>query len=295
MTGRIKKIIMKTLMVFSEIILGTFAVFIVYILLQIFACTSFPVNSYSMTPAIQPGDRIFVNKLIFGPRIYKNLKFLDGEPLETKRLKGFRGIKYNDIVVFNSTISDRWADHTEFDIKGVYVKRCIGLPGDTVSIENSIYKNSSVKDTLGMYCMQQQLERMSRPDSTLLPYVAYPFDSVLCWSIYNFGPLYAPRKGDIIPLGRDNYIIYRRYIEYETGEKLEFTDGVVMMKGMPLSNYTFKDSYYFMVGDNVPDSRDSRYFGLIPEEFIIGVAPRILYSKNKNRNKMVWERTWKKF
>ena len=105
-----KKIITNALFIVSAIITTTGCLFVLYFGLRIFVFDTYPVNTGSMFPTIAPGDRIVVNKLIFGARLYKNLDFLQGGKLKTLRMKGHRGINYNDIVVLN------YAHPMEFDI-----------------------------------------------------------------------------------------------------------------------------------------------------------------------------------
>ena len=102
-----------------------------------------------MEPVIVPGDFVFVNKLLLGPRIYRNLDFLKGEKSPVKRLWGFRKIKRNDVLVFNYPYSDE--SILDFDMNVFYVKRCVAIPGDTFYIENCIYKVKNSPETLGNY------------------------------------------------------------------------------------------------------------------------------------------------
>jgi len=272
----VKKIFYNFVSFLSSFIIGVFFLIVGYICLKVFVYDTFPVNSYSMMPSIQPGDRVFVNKLLFGSRIYKNLNFLEGGELNSFRIKGFRGIKYNDVLLFNHLVGEDWS-RTGFVINGVYAKRCIGLPGDTLSIINGAYKNSSVSDkVLHTHFPDPKGKRTIEPSIL----ICYPYDDRVNWTILDFGPLYIPRKGDSINLTIYNAIIYRKYIEYETGKKMKITDDSVFLKEIPVNFHVFKNNYFFMAGDNFPDSRDSRYFGLIPEEFIIGIAPIIIFSRD---------------
>jgi signal peptidase I len=237
-----------------------------------------------MFPSIQPGDRIFANKLIYGARIYRNLDFLKGGDLKTIRMKGFRGIGYNDVVVFNR------AYPLVFDIRQVYVKRCIGLPGDTIWIREGQYKNSSVKDRV----VQQHFNHHYHnyiPESSL---ACYPFKEELDWTILHFGPLYLPRKGESIPLDQTNIWLYFRMMSYECGEDVEIIDDTVFWRNQPIQSYTFKENYYFFAGDNFISSSDSRYFGPIPETFIIGVVPYVLYARKPESKKMNVQRIFKR-
>ncbi len=81
-------------------------------------------------------------------------------------------------------------------------------------------------------------------------------------------------QGDTFEINADNYKTWCRPILYETGKRLSASDGQVFLGQTPLNEYTFKCNWYFLGGDNVLNSRDSRYFGLVPEEYIVGIVIR---------------------
>jgi len=232
-----------------------------------------------MEPTLHHGERVYVNKLVLGPRIYKSYDFSRPD-LQSFRIRGFGKIRPGDIAVFNYPYA-RSNDTISFKINYVYVKRCIGAPGDTVSIVDGYWRNSSCPGNIGEESRQQQLS--SSPDSLLaergVVLGAFQVDKTKKWTIRNFGPLHVPRKGDCIELKPDNCRQYGRLIRYETGSVPEVIDGKVCIGGKPAERYVFRQNYCFFGGDNVLDSKDSRYFGLVPEEYIIGVIVR--HDKNK--------------
>lgn len=289
--------IRKTLRILGKILgmlmLAAIAAFWVPYIVRALFCDQFVVPSESMLPTLAPGDRILVNKLIVGARIYKKFDFSEGAALHLFRLPGFRKVRVNDIVVFNVPQGyDR--DKIEFRINYVYAKRCIGTPGDSVSIRNGRFRNNHWSGPIGDTVQQQVLARM--PDSLFSPYVlrSMPFDdSLFGWTIKNMGPLHVPRAGDSIPLDLRHFKLYRQVIEYETGKKLSFENGA-RLDGIPVCGYTFRKNYYFFCGDNAPNSKDSRYWGFAPEEFIIGVVNRISYSQDPITGERRPERWWKR-
>ena len=100
------------------------------------------------------------------------------------------------------------------------------------------------------------------------------------WTIRDLGPLYIPRKGEEISLTPANYLPYRKVVEWETKNKLKDNDGVLTLGGKPVSKrHRFKENYYFMAGDNSGDSQDSRYWGFVPEPFIVGRALLVWWSE----------------
>ena len=114
------------------------------------------------------------------------------------------------------------------------------------------------------------------------------------WTIRNLGPLYVPRAGAKIALDLRNFRLYKPLVEYETGGSLSFDGRTARLDGKPLADYVFRKNYYFFCGDNVPNSKDSRYWGFAPEEFIIGVVKRISYSEEPVSGRRRPERRWKK-
>ena len=281
-----------TIIIFTCLI--SIFLFLSYASLRAFICDQFIVPTKSMEPTLIAGDRILVNKLIFGGRIYKNFDFNKNIPLKSWRAWGIREIHTNDVLVFNYP-HGFLRNKIEFKINYVYAKRCIGCPGDKVSIIGGFYKNNNYKELIGDSLMQKRL--MSIPDSLLInQYNFYTIPYInenSPWTIKEFGPLYIPASNSKIDLNTFNFYIYKNMIEYETGEEPIIWDNKIYLGHEELKSYTFKKNYYFMGGDNVLNSKDSRYIGLVPEEFIIGVATKISYNKDDKTQKIRWNRFFK--
>lgn len=110
----------------------------------------------------------------------------------------------------------------------------------------------------------------------------FPFVST-GWTRDNYGPLWIPAKGATVTLDKDNLPLYRRIIETYEGNTLEVTsEGTFLINGEPSSTYTFKMDYYFMMGDNRHNSLDSRYWGFVPEDHIVGRPAVIWWSVDSN-------------
>ena len=116
----------------------------------------------------------------------------------------------------------------------------------------------------------------------------------LNWSIKDFGPLYIPKKGDEILLSRANTLLYKKIIEWERGTPLKFDNDTLWENEKPLLAYTFAHNYFFMGGDKVENSQDSRYWGLLPDELIVGKAWLIWKSIDPYSKKIRQERILKK-
>jgi len=114
----------------------------------------------------------------------------------------------------------------------------------------------------------------------------------LSWSVDSFGPLIIPRQGKKIKLDLENYKKYHKTIKFGENHDIAFRNDSCFIDNMHKDYYTFKSNYYFLMGDNRYNSRDSRYFGMIPEELLIGQSRRILFSYSNSR--FNWERFLKK-
>lgn len=261
-----------------NIIVSVGIIYGLWLLMRVCVFDYFTIPTNSMYPTLKPGDKVVVNKLLMGARIYTNFDFdVKGQELESFRMKGIRTVLHNDIVVFNIPIHD---GKISFVINNNMCKRVVALPGDSISVVDGYYKNNNYKETLGVESMQKELIQTS--DSMIfrkgIALDAHPFDKNIGWNIKNFGPMYIPRKDEVINITPNEAAIYRRILEWELGKKItwDWQKKVVYANGKPVKRHIFKHSYYFCVGDNVLDSDDSRYWGLVPEEYIIGIVAKVI-------------------
>ena len=169
------------------------ALVVVAALLPVFVCDQFRIGGVSMEPTLRTGDHVFVNKLLMGARIYTKYDFSD-PVMESFRMPGLRKIRPGDVAVFNYP-EGRDRGKIEFRINYVYAKRCIGCPGDTVSIVDGYYRNSRYPGmTIGSAMMQSTLsdtpDHLLEAQGVYLP--AMPFRPEYGWTIRDFGPLYVP-------------------------------------------------------------------------------------------------------
>lgn len=262
-----------------------------YFFCRIFVVDQFVIPSDSMYPTLQVGDRVWVNKLVMGARIYDDIESASSSTLRSWRTRGIRRVERNDILIFNFPIND---DRMAFKINYVYAKRCVALPGDSISAVDGYYRNSNWTGVLGNKHAQDYLN--SIPDDKLDEWIKYtiPYDHRYSWNIRNFGPIYVPRKGDVMRLDAKALLFYAKILEFETDKKFSLsTDGKVLADGLPMEYHIFTHNYYFTLGDNVMNSHDSRYWGFVPEEYIVGVVGIIPYSMDKDTGKINKDRICK--
>jgi signal peptidase I len=267
--------------------------FLGFVLVQIFFFSSFKIPTESMAPELVAGDNVLVAKPILGARIFNVFASLRGEQPNISRIPGFRNIKRNDVLVFNFPHPTKWSK-IEMHILKYYIKRCIALPGDSVSIRDGFYGVIGVTEKLGNRVLQQKLSDKLPKDIDKMVYNTFPYELGFDWNVKEFGPLYVPRKGDVIAMTRLNAILYRKIIEWEQKGTVSIVDGTVLLDGNPIRRYEFKKNYYFMAGDRVEDSQDSRYWGLLPEEYIVGKAWVIWKSVDKYTGAYRWNRFFKR-
>lgn len=175
-----------------------------------------------------------------------------------------------------------------------YVKRCVALPGDTLEMQNGYYKIKGVKDTAGYLSTQKETSTPS--DNALdISISSFPWDKKLDWTVREFGPLPVPGRDDVVRMDSLSWLLYHQLINWEQKHSSRLGENNSVYIGDSLiREYRFKENYYFMAGDNTCNSQDSRYWGLLPEKFIVGRVIAVWKSKDENTGKIRWNRILKR-
>lgn len=249
----------------KEFIESLFFALIAALLIITFIIQNTRIPTGSMEDTILVGDFVLVNKFIFGASSPRYIPFTE-IALPYFQLPALKEPKAKDIVVFEYP-GDR--DQLVADPVAVnYVKRCIGTPGDTIQIIDKVIFVNSKEFWIPSHI--KYLNPYVKPKEYVEPRI---FPKGMPWNEDNYGPLVVPKKGYTIRLNIDNVEQWRTIIDREFGKRVVNIKGnVVTIEDVPVTKYTFKKDYYFMMGDNRDDSLDSRFWGFVSRDMIVGEA-----------------------
>ena len=353
---------------------------IVATLVHTYFVQPYTIPTSSLEKSLLVGDFLFVSKINYGARVpmttvalpmvhdtipmTKRKSYLNWPLLPYLRLPGIEDhIKRTDIVVFNWPVDTVHYFREPVGTPGVikpidkksnYVKRCLGIPGDSLAIKDGIvYINGKVLElperakpqfsyAVGIDTknppvnLEQLLREMDVTDGVglndsrdTLYFRALTaagaerlkntagitvvkrqigkgaengiFPQLNKWNADNFGPIYIPQKGKTVAITPESLPFYKRIITtYETDDNgnqndLKLTGNEIRLNGKVINSYTFKQNYYWMMGDNRHNSEDSRYWGYVPEDHIVGKPVFIWMSwdtNGKGLNKVRWNRVF---
>jgi signal peptidase I len=244
---------------------GVFAI-VAATLIRTFVFEAYTIPTGSMEKTLLINDFLFVSKFSYGPRIPNtplSIPFVHNtmpitntnsyvEWIKIPYTRWFASpVKRGDVVVFNFPAGDTVINLPEFQSQNTYY--------DEARRRGNGNLDSGRQLVLG------------DPDT--------------------YGPFWIPAKGKSLTLTAENYPMYERAIRVYEGNSLEMKDGKFILNGQPATQYTFKLNYYWMMGDNRHGSQDSRYWGFVPEDHVVGEAWLIWMSWNKG---VRWGRLFKK-
>jgi len=225
----------------------------------------------SMEDTILVGDFVLVNKFIYGASSPRYIPFTEIE-LPYFQFPAFKEPKAKDIVVFEYPGNRDEMRNSELGVN--YVKRCIGTPGDTIQIIDKVIFVNSKEFWVPSHI--KYLNPYVKPREYVEPRI---FPKGMPWNEDNYGPLIVPQKGYKIKLSTENVEQWRTIIDREYGKRVVNISGnVVTIEDAPVTSYIFKKDYYFMMGDNRDDSLDSRFWGFVSRDMVVGEAFITLFS-----------------
>lgn len=240
------------------------------LLLKIFVVDAFKIPTGSMKDTLLEGDFILVNKLAYSFSTPHQVPFW-GKRLDRIEMFSIGKPEFNDVVAFE--IPANYYDPAASDYS-VLIKRIIGLPGDTIELKDQeLFINSTKYRTPSFIKINLNDKPFVKADSKIFPYDGK-------WNLDNYGPIVIPKKGMTVEITPKNILQWQNAINSEQEKKAISVEGtVITLNGKAIRDYTFEKDYYFVLGDNRQNSIDSRYFGYVPEDWIIGKAMLIYWSQ----------------
>ena len=226
----------------------------------------------SMEKTIRVGDFLFVNKFVYGSSSPRNIPFTNVE-LPYFQLPALSEPEATEIVVFEYPGDRDQLKPTEISN---YVKRCIGTPGDTLEIINKVVfvNGKEFFRPPKIQYLKNFITPEGVPNSRIFPRGSG-------WNEDNYGPLVIPKKGDVVELNRQTVETYRTLIDRTYGRRVVTIEGNdIYIDGKLAKTYRIPQDYYFMMGDNRDDSADSRFWGFVPRDKVVGEAFFIYWSWN---------------
>ncbi len=241
-------------------------IFGAFLLLNSFVLASFEVPTGSMENEIMTGDFLLVNKFVFGGTTPRTIPFTNMK-VPAFKLPSLWHVDRGDIIVF---IFPGMRDEVEAQDFAYYLKRCVAVAGDTLRIVNRVvYVNNT----------PLPVPRNVKFNSTLVKPPEFVdtriFPKGALFNEDNYGPIVIPKKGDVIALSRENFDRWETFIKRE-GHTVALSGSSILVDGKEAKSYTVGRNYVFGMGDNRDNSLDSRFWGFIPEEYVVG-TPLIVY------------------
>ena len=238
-----------------------------FLLLNNFVIASFMVPTGSMENEVMTGDFLMVSKFIYGGCSPRNIPFTDVR-LPWFRLPAFKSVHRGDVIVFEFP---GYREEVHPEAFQYYLKRCMAVAGDTLRVVNRVVYINGERAPIprNMKFNSPRILPSGFADERIFPPTA-PFNED------NYGPIVIPFKGMKLPLTASSIRMWDTFIQREGHKATMDVNGNILVDGTPASAYTVERNYLFGMGDNRDNSLDSRFWGFIPEENIVG-TPMIVY------------------
>lgn len=252
-----------------------FWVALIAIIIKAFAIDAFRIPSSSMENTLQPGDFILANKFAYDISTPKEIPFLNLQ-IPYASIYKIGKPEINDVVIF------QFPDGFESDPQksGMkFIKRVVAGPHDTLRItEGNVFINGKPITLPSSFKKPNLLDA----DSIISKETIYPPGAK--WNRISYGPIVIPAKGDMINISPDNFEKMQSIIVMDHGERSLLSEGtIVTLDGRVISEYVLTQDHYFVIGDNFDESMDSRNFGFITDNMIIGKAMFVYWSYDSEK------------
>ncbi|MBN1253406.1 MAG: S26 family signal peptidase [Bacteroidales bacterium] len=205
-----------------------------------------------------------------------------------KAQPNYKGIQYNYIV----KIKEGKINPMTLGRMGIYTA---DSEYDVSTNQNYMPLTDEMVEKFKQYPSLEKIEKTIVPKEQYDAHI-FPHNPMFPWNYDNFGPLVIPKKGMTIDLNEGNIILYRRVIDVYDENNYEEKNGKVYIDGKEITKYTFKQNYYWMMGDNRHNSADSRAWGFVPENHTVGKPVMIFYSLNEEKSfpsNIRWDRIFR--
>jgi len=240
-----------------------------FILLNNFVIASFLVPTGSMENEVLTGDFLMVNKFIYGASTPRNIMFTDIR-LPWTTLPGFKDVQRGDVIVFEFP---GMREEVKPDVFNFYLKRCMALAGDTLEIRNRVVYINGQPAPIPKNMKFDNLRILppSFKDERSFPPTAL-------FNEDNYGPIIIPKKGMALTITPENFRMWNIFIQRDGHVPELRGDGTVLIDDKPSNTYIVERDYVFGMGDHRDNSLDSRFWGFIPRENIVGTPMFVYFS-----------------
>jgi signal peptidase I len=252
-----------------------FIAILLALVLKMFFVDAYRIPTSSMEKTLTEGDFILVNKFIYGS-VSPSLIPFTNISIPTFRLPSLKNPQRNDVIVF---LFPGYRDELFSSLNEHYIKRIIGLPGETLQIiDRRVYIDSKeIKANPNLFIRNSRIRFEGEQNEKIFP-------KGKAWNEDYYGPILIPKRGLTINLDVYNIDEWEVIINREHGKRVvNIKDGKIFISGKETSAYTFQKDYYFVLGDNRDDSMDSRFWGFVPSDKIIGKAIAVYWSFDNSK------------